>query len=77
MDDVARLPGIKPINLVHVQCVQLHLGVTTKANISTSDGIALCDWALAANDNPHKSIFFFPRQERQHPASLITQWANG
>jgi hypothetical protein len=31
MDDVANLPGIKPIELVHVQRVRLFLGVTTQS----------------------------------------------
>jgi hypothetical protein len=38
MDDVANLPGIKPIELVYVQRVRLFLGVTTLADISSSDG---------------------------------------
>lgn len=60
MDNVANLPGIKPIDLAHVECVRLHLGVTTKADISTSDDIILCDWVLNATDNPHESAFLFP-----------------
>jgi len=38
MDDVATLSGIKPIDLVYVQRVRLFLGVTTLADISSSDG---------------------------------------
>jgi hypothetical protein len=52
MDDVSKIPGIKPIELSHVQRVRMYLGVTTKADISTSDGIALCNWALDATMNP-------------------------
>jgi hypothetical protein len=55
MDDVANLPGIKPIELVYVQRVRgLFLGVTTStiastriADISSScDGKSPCDWVL-------------------------------
>jgi hypothetical protein len=46
MDDVANLSGIKLIELVYVQRVRLFLGVTTLANISSSDGKTLCDWVL-------------------------------
>jgi hypothetical protein len=42
MDDISNLPGIKPIDLVHAQRIRMYLGVTTKADISTSDGTALC-----------------------------------
>jgi hypothetical protein len=52
MDDVSKIPGIKPIKLSHVQQVRMYFGVTTKADISTSDGIALCDWALDATLHP-------------------------
>jgi hypothetical protein len=68
MEDEARITGIKPINLVHVQCVQLHLGVTTKTNtISTNDGVALCDWALATNNNCCESAFLFPDKKDHNP----------
>ena len=60
MDDVSKIPGIKPIELSHVQRVRMYLGVTTKADISTSDGIALCDWALDATMNPRPPVFCFP-----------------
>ena len=60
MDDVATLPGIRPIDLVYVQRVRLILGVTTLADISSSDGKTLCDWALSANENPRKPVFLFP-----------------
>jgi hypothetical protein len=63
-DDVANLPGIKPIDLAHVQRARLHLGITTKADISTSDDITLCDWALNATDKPRESASLFPGQER-------------
>jgi hypothetical protein len=57
MDDVAKLPGIKPIELVYVQHVRLFLGVTTLADISSSDGKTICDWALSVDENPRKPVF--------------------
>jgi hypothetical protein len=63
MDDVAKLPGIKPIKLVHVQRVRLFLGVTTLADISSSDGKTLCNWVLPVYENPRKPVFRFPHQD--------------
>jgi hypothetical protein len=58
MDDVANLSGIKPIELVYVQRVRLFLlGVTTLADISSSDGKTLCQCALEVNKNPRKPVF--------------------
>jgi hypothetical protein len=74
MDDVANLPGIKPIDLVHVQRVRLFLGVTTRADISTSDGNAMCEWAFNAAANPRKPVFRFPHQERPRAANVIATW---
>jgi hypothetical protein len=64
MDNVANLTGIKPIELVYVQRVRLYLGVTTLADISTSDGKKLCAWALSVNENPRIPIFRFPQPTR-------------
>jgi hypothetical protein len=74
MDDVAKLSGIKPIELVYVQRVRLFLGVTTLADISSSDGKTLCDWALSVNENPRKPVFRFPRQERPTASYVIATW---
>ena len=60
MDNVATLPGIRPIDLVYVQRVRHFLGVMTLADISSSDGKTLCEWALSANKNPRKPVFLFP-----------------
>ena len=60
MDDVATLSGIKPIDLVYVQRVRLFLGVTTLADISSSDSKTLCEWALSVDKNPRKPVFRFP-----------------
>jgi hypothetical protein len=61
---LANLSGIKPIELVYVQRVRLFLGVTTLADIPTSDGKALCDWALlSVDENPRKPVFRFPQRE--------------
>jgi hypothetical protein len=56
MDTVANLPGIKPVELVHVQRVRLYLDVTTLADISSSDGKTFCDWVLPVNENPRKPV---------------------
>jgi len=64
MDYVATLSGIKPIDLVYVQRVRLFLGVMTLADISSSDGKTLCDWALSVDENPRKPVFRFPRPSR-------------
>jgi hypothetical protein len=74
MDDAAHLPGIKPIDLVHVQRVQLFLGVTTKADISTSDSVTLCNWAIDASANPCKPTLLFPRQERPRSSLVLDTW---
>ena len=74
MDDVAKLSGIKPIDLVYVQRVRLFLGVTTLADISSSDGKTLCDWALTVDENPRKPVFQFPLQERPTAPYVIATW---
>jgi hypothetical protein len=74
MDDVANLSGIKPIDMVHVQRVRLFLGVTTLADISTTCGNALCDWAIKGTENPRSPIFRFPRQERPRDAKVLSTW---
>jgi hypothetical protein len=43
MEDAANIPGIKKLDLVHVQRVQLFLGVTTCADITNSAGTAICE----------------------------------
>jgi hypothetical protein len=42
MEDLANLPGLKPIELVHAQRCRLFLGVTTLADTCTSNGIEIC-----------------------------------
>ena len=59
MDDVATLSGIKPIDLVYMQRVPLFLGVMTLADISSSDGKTLCEWALSVYEIPRKPVFRF------------------
>jgi hypothetical protein len=58
MDYVANLSGIKPIELVYdyMQRVRLFLGVMTLADISSSDGKTLCDWALSVNEQTNSLI---------------------
>ena len=74
MDDVCNIPGIKPIKIVHVQRVRMHLGVTTKADICTSDGKALCEWAMKVSDNPRPPTFCFPRQDKPRATNIIATW---
>jgi hypothetical protein len=72
MDDAAKFSGIKPIELVYVQRVQLFLGVMTLADISSSDGNTLCEWALVSVDeNPRKPVFRFPHQKRPQASNVI------
>jgi hypothetical protein len=74
MDDVANLTGLKPTELKHIHHVRLFLGVTTLADITTSDGKSLCDWVLRASANPRKPVFRFPRQERPTAPHVINTW---
>jgi hypothetical protein len=71
MDDVAKLSGIKPIELVYVQRVRIFLGVMTLADISFSGGKTICDWSLSVDENPRKPVFLFPRQERPTASYVI------
>jgi hypothetical protein len=72
MDNVvANLPSIKPIELVHIQRVRLFMGVTTLADISSSDGKTFCDWVLPVYENPRKPVFRFPHQERPRASNVI------
>jgi hypothetical protein len=74
MNDVSQIPEIQPSELVNVQRVCMYLGVTTKADISTSDGTALCDWSLNATLNPRTPVFCFPQQERPQSTQIIDTW---
>jgi hypothetical protein len=68
MEDAAKIPGIKKIDLVHVQRVRLSLGVTTLADISSSAGTALCEWALnvtTIRDNRYYASLARNAHERQ------------
>jgi hypothetical protein len=74
MEDAANIPGIKRIDLVHVQRVRLFLGVTTCADITNSAGTAICEWALNATNNPRQSMICFPRQERPSASNVLATW---
>jgi hypothetical protein len=71
MEDLANLPGLKPIELVHAQRCRLFLGVTTLADICTSNGVEICEWAINGYDLPRPPIHRFPRQDK--PSNLV--WA--
>jgi hypothetical protein len=81
MDDVDNLPGIKPIELVQVQRFRiLFLGVTTLADISSSDRKTYCNWVLPVNANPRKPVFRFPRHptsKNAHVHQTSSQLGNG
>jgi hypothetical protein len=67
MESISNLHNIKPIELVHAQRCRLYLGVTTLADISTSNGRRLCEWAINGNQ-PHRTpTFRFPRQSNPSP----------
>ena len=76
MEDAANLPGIKPIELVHTQRVRLYLNVTTLADITTSDGKEICDWATKVHENPRKSTHRFPRQDKPLSPQVLATWRN-
>jgi hypothetical protein len=60
---------------VHVQHVRLFLlGVTTLADISSSDRNTFCDWVLPVDKNPHKPVFQFPHQECPRAPNVIATW---
>jgi hypothetical protein len=67
MEDITHLPGIKPIDLVHAQCCRLYLGITTIADICTSNGQEICGWALTGQDNPRTPVHQFPKQAKPSP----------
>ena len=75
MEALANVPGIKPIELVHAQRVYLHLGVTTLADITDSDGVTLCNWAMAATMNPRQPTHQFSQQDKPLP-DVISTWRN-
>jgi len=75
MEELANVPGIKPIELVHAQRVCLHLSITTLANITDSDGVTICDWAMNAMTNPRQPTHRFPRQDKPSP-DIISTWRN-
>jgi hypothetical protein len=62
-EDLANLDGLKPIELVHAQWCRLFLGVTTLADISTSNGMEICEWAINGQTNPRTPVYRVPRQE--------------
>ena len=73
MEYITHLPDIKPIELVHAQRCRLYLGVTTMADICTSNGQEICGWALNGDDNPRLPIYRFPRQAKPSP-QVWTTW---
>ena len=63
MEELANVPNITSKELKYVQRCRLYLKVTTLADITTSCGTALTDWATTAkSDNPHASLLRYPEQ---------------
>jgi hypothetical protein len=52
MEDFTNLVGLKPIKLVHAQRCRLFLGVTTLADICSSNGTEISEWAINGQDSP-------------------------
>ena len=69
MDDLSNLNGITKKELVAAQRCRLYLGATTLADLCTSHGMSICEWAINGHDRPQLSTFQFPQQS--HPASHI------
>ena len=67
MEELSHVPGIKPINLVHAQRCRLYLGVTTLADICSSDGKTICAWAQTGTTLPRHSLFNYPNQAKPSP----------
>ena len=62
IDLFSNLPGITKKELIHAQWCRLYLGATTMANICTSNGWSICNWAFNGQDHPRQSTFYFPQQ---------------
>ena len=69
MEVLTQIPGITTTDLVHAQRCRLYLGVTTIADICTSNRRSICEWALNGNDTPRTSRFTFPNQTK--PATTV------
>jgi hypothetical protein len=67
MEEFSQLPDIRPIDLVHAQRCCLYLGITTIADITTSNGQTICAWALNGSDPPRQPILQYPRQSKPSP----------
>jgi hypothetical protein len=73
MEQLSTLPGITPTELVHAQRCRLYLGVTTLADIVTSDGKSICTWATTGLDITRSPSLQYPRQGRPTP-NVWTTW---
>jgi hypothetical protein len=67
MEELAKLPDIKPMDLKYAQRCRLYLGATTLADITNSNCRTLCGWALSGHDQPWHTTFHFPRQAKPSP----------
>jgi len=65
MEEMAKLPGIKALDLKYVQQCQLYLKVTTLADITNSYGTAIAPWVMTYGaDNPQTQIHIYPKKVR-------------
>jgi len=65
LEDIANMPEVTSGDLKYVQRCRLFLQVTTLADICTSDGTKICEWATTyGKSNPRPPNFLYPNQER-------------
>jgi hypothetical protein len=67
METFATFPDITPTQLIHAQRCRLHLGITTVADICTSNGIDIDGWALIGRSKTRSPVLHFPRQTSPSP----------
>ena len=60
MDELCALPSMLTNEFGQAQCCHLYLSATTMADICTSNGILICEWALTGQDYPLIIQFPFP-----------------
>jgi hypothetical protein len=68
METFSNLEDITPTELKHAQRCRLYLGVTMVADITSSNGMDICGWALQGQ-RTRSPTHIFPRQER--PSSRV------
>ena len=69
MEQLLNLPNVTKNDLIQAQWCQLYLGMTTLADICSSNGLYICEWALMGQEWPRSSKFIFPTQSC--PSKLV------